>query len=141
LYYIPFNVHIIYTVICIPFNIICITFNIICITFNIICIIFNVICITFTIICITFTFISSLDPKSHVRYCHHLASVVVVVNVCILILYSEITGPIETKLGMNVQCLNPKVQMSGIYVNFNLYKPNTCFSNKLTLKMFLIFTF
>ena len=33
------------------------------------------------------------------------------VNFCILILYSETTGPIETKLGMNAQCLNPKVQM------------------------------
>jgi len=42
---------------------------------------------------------SSPDPKSHVRYCHHLASVVRPLTFHILIYSSETTGPNGTKLG------------------------------------------
>ena len=48
---------------------------------------------------------SSPDPKGHVRYCHHLASVVRPSSVVrpltfhILIYFSETTGPNGTKLG------------------------------------------
>ena len=42
---------------------------------------------------------SSPDPKSHVRYCHHLASVVRPLTFLILIYSSETTGPNGTKLG------------------------------------------
>ena len=44
-------------------------------------------------------FISSPDPKGHVRYCHHLASVVRPLTFHILIYSSETTGPNGTKLG------------------------------------------
>ena len=36
---------------------------------------------------------SSPDPKGHVRYCHHLASVVRPLTFHILIYSSETTGP------------------------------------------------
>jgi hypothetical protein len=39
-----------------------------------------------------------LNPKGHVRYCHHLASVVRPLTFHILIYSSETTGPNETKL-------------------------------------------
>ena len=42
---------------------------------------------------------SSPDPKGHVRYCHHLASVVRPLTFHILIYSSETTGPNGTKLG------------------------------------------
>ena len=42
---------------------------------------------------------SSPDPKGHVRYCHHLASVVHPLTFHILIYSSETTGPNCTKLG------------------------------------------
>ena len=42
---------------------------------------------------------SSPDPKGHVRYCHHLASVVRPLTFHILIYFSETTGPNGTKLG------------------------------------------
>ena len=42
---------------------------------------------------------SSPDPKGHVRYCHHLASVVSPLTFHILIYSSETTGPNGTKLG------------------------------------------
>ena len=42
---------------------------------------------------------SSPDPKGHVRYCHHLASVVRPLTFHILIYSSETTGPNVTKLG------------------------------------------
>jgi hypothetical protein len=38
-------------------------------------------------------------PKGHVRYCHHLASVVRPLTFHILIYSSETTGPNGTKLG------------------------------------------
>ena len=44
-------------------------------------------------------FFSSPDPKGHVRYCHHLASVVRPWTFHILIYSSETTGPNGTKLG------------------------------------------
>ena len=44
-------------------------------------------------------FFSSPDPKGHVRYCHHLASVVRPLTFYILIYSSETTGPNGTKLG------------------------------------------
>ena len=44
---------------------------------------------------------SSPDPKGHVRYCHHLASVVRPLTFHILIYSSETTGPNGTKLGRN----------------------------------------
>ena len=44
-------------------------------------------------------FFSSPDPKVHVRYYHHLASVVRPLTFHILIYSSETTGPIGTKLG------------------------------------------
>jgi hypothetical protein len=44
-------------------------------------------------------FFSSPDPKGHVRYCHHLASVVRPLTFHILIYSSETTGPNGTKLG------------------------------------------
>ena len=44
-------------------------------------------------------FFSSPDPKGHVRYCHHLASVVHPLTFHILIYSSETTGPNGTKLG------------------------------------------
>ena len=40
--------------------------------------------------------------EGHVSYCHHLAPVVIVVNNFSKLFSSETTGPIETKLGMNV---------------------------------------
>ena len=43
--------------------------------------------------------VSSPDPKVHVRYCHHLASVVRPLTFHILIYSSETTGPNGTKLG------------------------------------------
>jgi hypothetical protein len=46
-----------------------------------------------------FHFFSSPDPKGHVRYCHHLASVVRPLTFHILIYSSETTGPNVTKLG------------------------------------------
>ena len=46
-----------------------------------------------------FKLFSSPDPKGHVRYCHHLASVVCPLTFHILIYSSETTGPNETKLG------------------------------------------
>ena len=45
------------------------------------------------------TLFSSPDPKGHVRYCHHLASVVRPLTFHILIYSSETTGPNGTKLG------------------------------------------
>ena len=42
---------------------------------------------------------SSPDPKGHVRYCHHLASIVRPLTFHILIYSSETTGPNGTKLG------------------------------------------
>jgi hypothetical protein len=45
------------------------------------------------------SFFSSPDPKGHVRYCHHLASVVRPLSFHILIYSSETTGPNGTKLG------------------------------------------
>ena len=42
---------------------------------------------------------NSTDPKGHVRYCHHLASVVRPLTFHILIYSSETTGPNGTKLG------------------------------------------
>ena len=45
------------------------------------------------------SFFSSPDPKGHVRYCHHLASVVRPLTFHILIYSSETTGPNGTKLG------------------------------------------
>ena len=42
---------------------------------------------------------SSPDSKGHVRYCHHLASVVRPLTFHILIYSSETTGPNGTKLG------------------------------------------
>ena len=44
-------------------------------------------------------FFSSPDPKGHVRYCHHLVSVVRPLTFHILIYSSETTGPNGTKLG------------------------------------------
>ena len=44
-------------------------------------------------------FFSSPDPKGHVRYCHHLVSVVRSLTFHILIYSSETTGPNGTKLG------------------------------------------
>ena len=43
--------------------------------------------------------VSSPDPKGHVMYCHHLASVVRPLTFHILIYSSETTGPNGTKLG------------------------------------------
>jgi hypothetical protein len=45
------------------------------------------------------SFFSSPDPKGHVRYCHHLASVVCPLTFHILIYSSETNGPNGTKLG------------------------------------------
>ena len=45
------------------------------------------------------SFFSSPDPKGHVRYCHHLASVVRPLTFHILIYSTETTGPNGTKLG------------------------------------------
>ena len=45
------------------------------------------------------SFFSSPDPKGHVRYCHHLASVVRPLTFHILIYSSETNGPNWTKLG------------------------------------------
>ena len=47
----------------------------------------------------TYSIISSPDPKGHVRYCHHLASVIRPLTFHILIYSSETTGPNGTKLG------------------------------------------
>ena len=44
-------------------------------------------------------FFSSPDPKGHVRYFHHLSSVVRPLTFHILIYSSETTGPNRTKLG------------------------------------------
>ena len=46
-------------------------------------------------------FLSHL-AKGHVSYCHHLASVIVVVYSNAKLISSDTTLPIETKLGMNV---------------------------------------
>jgi hypothetical protein len=46
-----------------------------------------------------YTLFSSPDPKGHVRYCHHLASVVHPLTFHILIYSSKTTGPNGTKLG------------------------------------------
>jgi hypothetical protein len=42
------------------------------------------------------SFFSSPDPKGHVRYCHHLASVVRPLTFHILIYSSETTGPLPS---------------------------------------------
>ena len=55
-------------------------------------------CRLLTINIVSFIFFSSPDPKGHVRYCHHLASVVRPLTFHILIYSSETTGPNGTKL-------------------------------------------
>ena len=45
--------------------------------------------------------VSSSDPKGHVSYCHHRASVVRLLTFHILINSSEATRPIWTKLWLN----------------------------------------
>ena len=52
-----------------------------------------------------FTLLNPSDPKSHVRYCHHWVSVVIVHTFNIFTFLSETTGPIGTKLvGMLIGC-------------------------------------
>jgi hypothetical protein len=50
---------------------------------------------------------SSPDPKGHVSYCHHWASVVRPLTFHILINSSEATGPIWTKLWWNGPWMAP----------------------------------
>jgi hypothetical protein len=57
---------------------------------------------------------TSPDPKGHVRYCHHLESVVIVHKLLHFIFFSESTGPIRTKFGRNVHWIVP----TKIYVFF-----------------------
>ena len=66
---------------------------------------------------------SSPDPKGHARYCHHLASVIIVHKLVHFIFFSESesTGPIGTKLGRNVHWIVPMK----IYVFFVGQKDTT----------------
>ena len=54
-----------------------------------------------------YSFFSSPDPKGHVSYCHHWASVVCPLTFYILINSSEATGPIWTKLWWNGPWMAP----------------------------------
>jgi hypothetical protein len=58
------------------------------------------------ILCFFFTIISSPDPKGHVSYCHHWASVRPL-TFHILINSSEAAGPIWTKLWWNGPWMAP----------------------------------